>query len=191
MKYLKMFTILVTMMLTACDNPSSTYTQGQAATSTHSQTAKEEKVFNYDYPQYGFSITSPCVLQNVGARSSDNFLLNLGGTIDENNPDKFAAYQVIVTRLPIGYKDYDKETLYKMEIDYLNSITKHFEKRKKIRFSYDELPGYELYSYHNGLQQKGVMFCYNNYCICLTVMSNDNLEQKYNKFTNGFKLLNQ
>lgn len=47
------------------------------------------------------------------------------------------------------------------------------------------------YTSHNGLQQKGVMFCKDGYIIALTLMTNSKLEERFGKFADGFKVLNK
>ena len=58
---------------------------------------------------------------------------------------------------------------------------------KSVSFGYEGYPGYVGETTHNGLAQKGVIFLKDNYTIALTVMTNDNIEAKFNAYTNGFK----
>lgn len=145
--------------------------------------------YHMDFSDYGFSIDAPCMMEDVSSQASGDFLLNYGGITDGNNREKMAAYQLIVSRAPIGYRDLPKEQYEKMVDDVLRTQVQRFRTYKAIRFSYDELPGYVCETSHNGYGQKGVMFAMDNYIIALTVISNDNLEAKFNKFTNGFKRL--
>lgn len=143
--------------------------------------------YHLDFPEYGFSIDAPCLMEDVSAQVSGNFLLNYGGVTDGDNREKMAAYQLIVSRAPVGYRDLPKEQYEKNIDDVLRDQVQRFSKYKAIRFSYDELPGYVCETNHNGYGQKGVMFAMDNYIIGLTVISNDNLESKFNKFTNSFR----
>lgn len=71
----------------------------------------------------------------------------------------------------------------------LRMQAQRFNKYKPIKFSYDEYPGYACETTHNGYGQKGGYFVKENFIIALTVISNNNLEAKFNKFTNCFKSL--
>jgi hypothetical protein len=71
----------------------------------------------------------------------------------------------------------------------LRMQAQRFKKYKPIKFSYEEYPGYACETTHNGYRQKGVYFVKENFIIALTVISNNNLEAKFNKFTNCFKSL--
>lgn len=145
--------------------------------------------FYLEFPQYGFALDAPCEMKDVSAHSSGNFLINYGGTTDENDPAKMAAYQLIVNRAPIGYKDIPKDQYEKKVDEFLRMQAQRFLKYKPIRFSYDEYPGYACETTHNGYRQKGVIFVKENYIIALTVISNNDLDTKFSAFTNRFKSL--
>lgn len=148
-----------------------------------------EKEFRLSFPEYGFSLDAPCEMKDVSAHSSGDFLINYGGVTDGNSPEKMAAYQLLVIRVPVGYKDLSKDEYEQMVDKALRMQVQKFKKYKPIRFSYDEYPGYACETTHNGYGQKGVFFVKENYIIALTVISNNNLEAKFNKFTNCFKSL--
>lgn len=145
--------------------------------------------FTKSFPEYGFSITAPCKLEDVSAHFSGDFLLNLGGITDGNNMQKMAAYQFIVARLPVGYKNLNKAELSNKIDDMLRQQTSHFDNVEAIRVGYEGFPGYVGYTKHQGLRQKGMIFAVNNYVIAITVMTNNDLETKFNKFSNGFKII--
>ena len=81
---------------------------------TDQKVAGLKQDYTKSFPQYGFSITAPCVLEDVSSQSSGNFLLNLGGITDGNDPAKMAAYQLALIRVPVGYKDLPKEEYERM-----------------------------------------------------------------------------
>ncbi len=149
----------------------------------------QEKKFVKEFPEHGFSIETPCPLKDVSEQSDGDFLVNYAGTTNENDEKKFAFYQVMVTRLPVGYNNLSASEREKMIDRLLEEATYKSESAKPIRFSYDNYKGYEMTSHHNGYKQKGVIFSKENLFICLTVISNDRLDEKFNKFTNGFKTI--
>ena len=143
---------------------------------------------DYQYfNECGFAIKAPCLLEAVSQQASGNFFLNYGGVINEGNPSRMAAYQVIVNRLPIGYKDLSKHELSNLVDDLMKKGLGGFSNSKAIKFSYNEYPGYVAECTTKGYAQKGVMFWKDNFIICLTVITNDELDKKFNKFTNSFK----
>ena len=143
---------------------------------------------DYQYfNECGFAIKAPCLLEDVSQQASGNFFLNYGGVINEGNPSRMAAYQVIVNRLPIGYKDLSKHELSNLVDDLMKKGLGGFSNSKAIKFSYNEYPGYVAECTTKGYAQKGVMFWKDNFIICLTVITNDELDKKFNKFTNSFK----
>lgn len=158
-----------------------------AAEGTDFIEAAVESDFHLDFPEYGFSLDAPCVMEDVSAQASGDFILNYGGVTDGNDRERMAAYQLIVNRVPIGYRDLPKEQYDKKVDEALRSQAQRFRTFKAIRFSYEGFPGYACETSHNGYGQKGVMFVMDNYIIALTVISNNDLETKFNKFTNGFK----
>lgn len=146
--------------------------------------------YTKSFPEYGFSITAPCQLEDVSAQSGTNILINLGGTTDGNDISRMAAYQFMVTRLPVGYRNINRNELTRRIDNLIRQQMSRFRNVEQIRVGYEGFPGYLCYTEHNGLQQKGMFFAVNNYIIAMTVMTNNDLETKFNKFSNGFKIIN-
>lgn len=147
----------------------------------------EQTEYTETFESVGFSITTPCKLQEVSTNSSGNFLINYGGIENPENKQRMAFYQVIVNRLPSGNQSLSKTQLDKfLDKALLNAIS-NLSDVEKVKFGYEGYPAYVGYATHNGLRQKGIMFVKDNYIIGLTLMTNDNLETRFNKFTNGFK----
>jgi hypothetical protein len=177
-----LFVVCVSAFLSSCGQAQNRQTPANAKTDV-------EKKFRLSFPEYGFLLDAPCEMKDVSAYSSGNFLVNYGGVTDGNSPEKMAAYQLLVIRVPVGYKDLSKDEYEKMVDKALRMQAQRFKKYKPIKFSYEEYPGYACETTHNGYRQKGVYFVKENFIIALTVISNNNLEAKFNKFTNCFKSL--
>lgn len=147
--------------------------------------------FSEDEYQYfqvcGFAIKAPCKLKDVSQHVHGNSFINYGGIINEDDPNKMTAYQIIVNRLPVGYKDLSKQELAHGIEKLMKESMANFSNYKPIRFSYNEYPGYVMTCTTKGYAQKGVMFWKDNFIICLTIITNDGLNEKFNKFTNSFK----
>lgn len=143
------------------------------------------------FPQYGFSIASPVPLSDISAQAGTNFLVNYAGYQDENNRKTAAFYQIMALRLPAGALDYSQAELERIFRNYMEStVVKSFLSKKAISFGYESYPGYEVTAVSNGYNQKGVFFLKGVYIIALTVITNYNMDSRFNSFTNGFKSLN-
>ena len=150
----------------------------------------ESTVDDYQYfNECGFAIKAPCLLEDVSRQVSGEFFINYAGFTDKEDLNKMAFYQVIVNRLPIGYKDLSKQELGYFVDGLMRKSFEGFSNSRPIIFSYDEYPGYVMECTTNGYTQKGVVFWKGNFIICLTVISNDRLSEKFNKFTNSFKTI--
>lgn len=147
----------------------------------------QEEPYTLDFKEYGFVLKAPCKMEDVSIKPNDDFLINYGGITEKDNPSKMAAYQLIVTRLPIGYRNLTKTELADKVNVLIRSRMSSMKNIMPVSFGYEGYKGYVGESIHNGMRQKGVFFSMNNYVIALTVISNNNLEEKFNKFTNGFK----
>lgn len=139
------------------------------------------------FNECGFAVKTPCLLEDVSQQVSGDFFLNYGGIANKDNPNKITFYQVIVNRLPIGYKNLSKNELDNLVDGLMKKEINRFSNSKPIKFSYSEYPGYAMECTTKGYGQKGVMFWKDNFIICLTVMTNEDLNEKFNAFTNSFK----
>lgn len=140
------------------------------------------------FEKFGFAIKAPCKLEDISRQASGDFILNYGGITDKNTTN-MTFYQLMANRLPVGYKNVSTDKLKNLMKDTIKEMMKNFHNCTPVLFGYEEYIGYVGECTQNGYKQKGVMFWKENYIICLTVISNDNLEEKFNKFTNSFKTI--
>lgn len=147
--------------------------------------------FTEVFESVGFSISTPCELRDVSSQSQGDFLINYGGVENPNNQETMAAYQVVVSRIPVGYRDVPKDQLDTYLEGILENTISKFSNVEKIKFGYEDYPGYVCYTLHNGLKQKAVIFIKGEYIICLTLITNKDIESRFNRFTNGFKTISQ
>lgn len=150
---------------------------------------EESKSYTKEFTEFGFSITSPCELKDVSSQSTGQFEVNYGGVTNQNDKDKLTAYQVMVTKLPIGYKNLDSKELKRIVDELILSQMQNFSNVKRTSFSDEGYSGYVGDTQSHGLNQRGVIFYKDGYIIALTVLTNYELVQKFNKFTNGFKTI--
>jgi hypothetical protein len=169
-------------------------TKDSVATSTNEYTANNIRKFKeYGYQvfeEYGFVIKAPCMLKDVSEQVGGDFVLNCGGIENENNPFKTVFYQLMLSKLPVGYRDIPENEM-KSKVDAkLKASMKQFKNVKAISFGNESYPGYVGDTSFNGYKQKGLMFFKENYIFALTIITNNDLESKFNQFTNSLKFIN-
>lgn len=184
----------ITLTLGSC-------TDKKAISENTTSTLRQEEVASikdYDYyinkgyqvsKEHGFAFKAPCILEDVSNRASGDFALNLAGIENPNNPKKLAAYQLILIKVPIGYKDYSPSEFEKIVDTKLKSTFSSFQNFKKVNVGYENYHGYTVETKHNGYKLKGLIFHNEKYIFGLIVMSNDNLESRFNSFTNSLQFI--
>lgn len=155
--------------------------------SAHAPSNMHQDSFVNDFRRFGFTLKTPCKLEDVSSYSKGDFLVNYGGVLYPNDHKKMVAYQLIVSRLPVGYRNLTKKQLENKVDEIILASMSNMKNVKSVSFGYEGYPGYVGETTHNGLAQKGVIFLKDNYTIALTVMTNDSIEAKFNAYTNGFK----
>lgn len=146
---------------------------------------------NYQtFDKYEIAIKAPCKLVDISNQTNNDFELNYGGIDNEYNKDKMAAYQLMIVKLPVGYKDLPPTTLKKKVDEKLKDMMKSFENVESIKFGYENYLGYVGEATTKGYASKGIFFHRENYIYCLTIISNDNLEERFNMLTNNIKFIN-
>ena len=182
------FMVIVVMLLSnvGCTTRNNKRTEETFSNYHSAKNLVQTESYVKEFSDLGFSIETPCVLKDVSDQTEGDFIINYAGTTDENDEEKFTFYQVMATKLPVGYKDLSKEELNNMIDNLLKEAASKSESSKPIRFGYENYKGYEMTGHHNGYKQKGVIFSKDNFFVCLTVISNYNLDDKFSKLSNGF-----
>jgi hypothetical protein len=175
------FLALTSVALLACNQPKS-----NSAVIAEQQEEIQDS-YTHNFKEYGFTLKAPCKMEDVSSQAKGDFLVNYGGVSNPNNPNTMVAYQLIVSRLPVGYRDLPKSEL-DSKVDYIiKSKMSGMKNLESISFGYEGYRGYVGETTHNGLKQKGIIFLKDNYLIALTVLTNNDIESKFDSFTNSFK----
>ena len=135
MKKIIIFAI-ATVFLSACSQSNANKSNQLSVDTIQSQ------IYNHDFKEYGFTLKAPCQLQDVSSQAKGDFLVNYGGVTNPNNPETMAAYQLIVSRLPIGYKNVPKEKLESKVDEIIKSMMAGMTNLQSISFGYEGYKGY-------------------------------------------------
>ena len=138
------------------------------------------------FERFDLAVKAPVKLYDISDQAEGDFAMNYGGVVDDGK-STMAAYQIIITNLPHGYLDYTESELKNIVDDLLKARVSRFNNVKKIYFGEDDCPGYYVETSIYGYKQKSVMFYRNGHIYAVSVISNYQLEQRFNQFTNGVK----
>ena len=149
--------------------------------------AKGYQVFS----KYGFVIKAPITLKSAPNSADGNFEINIGGILNENIPSRFVFYQLIIKRFPVGYVHFSPQGKQNFREQALKQGAQNLVNVKRVKVGYMGYDGIVGETTHNGYKQKGEVFIKDEYVFALTVITNDDLESKFNQFTNNLIFLQQ
>lgn len=93
--FTKLYVVLTTLFcLTSCisDTDTNSYEEDEVYNTAFNRV---ENLYETDFPAYGFSVMAPCLLKDVSDEVYGKYLVNYGGILNEYNPQKMVAYQVL------------------------------------------------------------------------------------------------
>lgn len=144
--------------------------------------SKDYQIFS----DYGFVIKAPCVLKDISMQSQGDFALNYGGIFNEDNPSKLVAYQLTIVQLPASYLH--------MSLSEQNRVKEKLESQiqkigifKEVKVGHEAYDGYLVESTKDSYKLKGEMFIKDDLIFGLTIITNDDIESKFNSYTNSLK----
>lgn len=134
------------------------------------------------FPEYQFAIKCPAILKDASKQSNDDFEFNYAGGIGDT------FYQIMIVRVPAGRKDMTKE-------QYKSFLKETFGKQgsgKHVLWGEEELPAYLLDDYiQNGYKGRGIAVARNGMIYTFNIMAKDNIDSKFNSFTNNVIFFNR
>ena len=144
--------------------------------------------FTKAFKEYGFSITAPCVLEDESSHAMGNDAY-YAGTENPDDPDKATGYQVVVNKLPEGSKGFAdlSEEEQNEQIDQMKDSG--FTNVKSVLFSDNKYPGFVGDKNQDRSMVRLVSFYKDGCIISLTVVAKTDLDQKFNQFTDSFKVI--
>ena len=157
-------------------------TSTSKATTQESTSEGFTKVFN----EYGFSVTTPCVLEEgtflAQRHVGENIEADYYGIDHPDDTVNTTGYQVVVHKVPKNcFEDEAKQNEY-MEQMKASGVTNV----EKVIFSDNKYIGFVGDKYQNGTMSRMVMFNKGDNLITLMVSANKDLDQKFKTFTDSF-----
>lgn len=179
--------VLATLFcLTSCisDKDTNSYEEDEAYNTAFNRV---ENLYKTDFPAYGFSVVAPCLLKDVSNEASGKYLVNYGGILNEYNPQKMVAYQVLVYEVNLKYKnisrqEYEKNANSLFKKGFENGSVDSFE---LMKFGKYDFPCCMVSTHWNSYKQKCIVFVMENKFIALNVITNDNIDNRFDDFINS------
>ena len=180
MKHISLLISILLLIVQMSCTPNNNYRNSGSNYNSEAQISAPEP-HTYDFPEYGFSLSAPCVFEEAPAQTKGKNLVSVGGFVNKGNRQNFTFYQLIVT-----------ETHNKTEADVLDFIKNRqggLNNLKQTKIGgYNAIEGDAI---TQGVNTKGAFIIKTPYLIALTVISPVNLEQKYNDYKNSFKTVGE
>lgn len=145
----------------------------------------DENIYNKElkhqiFPKYQFAIKTPLILEDISSQSKNQFALQYGVVEYPNDNSKSTAYQLIVHVPP----NYNFETQSSFKHSMLNSNNE----LKWIQTTIGEqnIEAYISSFVQNGVSAKSILIFREEYILTINVMSNLDLESKYQFVADNF-----
>lgn len=143
------------------------------------------------FTEANIAVRTPCSLNDVSSQASGDFLINYGGVENENDERTFSAYQLIVTRFPVGYNNFSEDKKQSFREEIFSSAIHGVDNYKRVKVGYEGYDGIIIESSKNGYSLKGETFIKGDFVYGLVVVSNDNLESRFNQYTNSIRFISE
>lgn len=158
------------------------------------------QAFTRTFEDFGFSITTPCELEDEApVVEMDNYTLySYSGAESPDNPDNATIY-IVQVRTPKGSDNLEglSESEQNQHLDQIKNL--FFDDGnisvERVLFSDNQYPGYTGGGPHDGILDRTVVFNNGKYIISLSVaadpsvLDQDALDRKFSQFTSTFKVI--
>jgi len=133
------------------------------------------------FPEFRFAVNCPAVLKDVSRQSNADFAFNYAGGLNENSRTQLVFYQIMIIKLPVGHREMSKNELQDM-------LMKRFDMQgngRRVFWGEENYPAYLINYTHNGYTGRGIAVVVNGNIFSFNVITNDDLNSKFNSFTNN------
>ena len=165
------------------------------------QESKSEEITK-TFEEFGFSITAPCVLKDLPpVEDGDTTTYVIEGT-EGDYPQNATNYLVVVKKTSKVFEDLSEaeqnermDQMKESDFPQVQGYPASYTNVEKVLFSDNKYPGFVGDNSYQGILSRTVEFNKGNYIISLTVMADsksmnqNELEQKFKKFTDSFKVI--
>jgi hypothetical protein len=138
------------------------------------------------FPEFDLAIKSPCQLTDQSLQSSANHDFIMGCFVNEHSNRDMEFYQVIINKLPLGYRDLNKTEQKDFEAEMLDKLA---DGGSKDVVFYDSISGKVFDFTQNGYSARALVFIWNGKTYGFTLITNNELDKNFNKWTNKIELL--
>lgn len=165
------------------------------------QESKSEEITK-TFEEFGFSITAPCVLKDLPpVEDGDTTTYVIEGT-EGDYPQNATNYLVVVKKTSKVFEDLSEaeqnermDQMKESDFPQVQGYPASYTNVEKVLFSDNKYPGFVGDNSYQGILSRTVEFNKGNHIISLTVMADsksmnqNELEQKFKKFTDSFKVI--
>ena len=165
------------------------------------QESKSEEITK-TFEEFGFSITAPCVLKDLPpVEDGDTTTYVIEGT-EGDYPQNAINYLVVVKKTSKVFEDLSEaeqnermDQMKESDFPQVQGYPASYTNVEKVLFSDNKYPGFVGDNSYQGILSRTVEFNKGNHIISLTVMADsksmnqNELEQKFKKFTDSFKVI--
>jgi hypothetical protein len=135
------------------------------------------------FPEFGFAVKCLCTLGDISNQMKGDNDLSYGCVVNKDSQDKLIMYQILVKKVPEGYKHASAAKQKEFE----DKISSFFTgDKKKVVFNNVNAIVVK-YNHNNQFTGKAIIFIKNGATFTFNLMTNDGLEQKFNQLSNDIK----
>lgn len=135
------------------------------------------------YPEFRLAIKSECLLNDVSLETPGNNDLAIGCVANQDSKERLVMIQITAKRFPAGYKDATVEKKKEIEDRFFDTFRK-IGKSKEVVFKNNKALVVD-YTYQGVISARSIVFIKGAVDYSFTIMTNDKLDEKFNKLSNN------
>jgi tetratricopeptide (TPR) repeat protein len=137
------------------------------------------------FPEFRIAVKCDCKLQDISTDTPGNFDISLGCANNTDSKEKVVMYQVMINKFPLSYSEATYAKKKKFAADFFSRLGSTGNSKRVIFNNEDAIV--VDYIYKGKIKGKSIAFIKDNANFGFNVMTNDNIDQKFNKLTNNIE----